>query len=268
LTVKTTHVGTFHIPAKATSDPAGIGPVDLVLFCVKTYDTDTAAPLVRPLIGQDTVVMSLQNGVENAKRIGRAVGEEHVIGATTYISSRIEAPGVINETSWVRRMLLGELHGESMPRTVQLLHAFQRAEVTVEIHPDIHVAIWSKLLAQSAFAAVACVTRLPVGAILACPETTALLWAAVDEGFAVARASGVAVPDEFLGQLRRIAATMAPTGRPSMYHDLEAGRRLELEDLVGAVVRMGAQHGVATPLTFAMYAALKPYVNGAPSGIQ
>jgi 2-dehydropantoate 2-reductase len=263
LTVKTNHVGEFNIPAKATSEPTDIGPVDLVLFCVKTYDTDTAAQLICPLIGEETVVMSLQNGVEKEERIGRVVGEEHIIGATTYISSKIEAPGVINET-WVNKLFLGELNGKSTPRTEQLLKAFHRADVAAEIPPDIRVAIWGKLLSASAFAAVGCVTRLPYGAILSCPETTSLLWGAVEEGYAVARASGVAMPDDFVGQLRKIVATLAPTYRHSMYYDLEAQRRLELEDLVGVVVRLGERHGVATPLTFAMYAALKPYVNGAP----
>jgi 2-dehydropantoate 2-reductase len=124
--------------------------------------------------------------------------------------------------------------------------------------------MWGKLLGISALAAVACVTRLPAGSIFSCPETTSLLWGVAEEGYAVARASGIAMPDAFIDQLRKIAATLAPTTRPSMYYDMEAERRLELEDLVGVLVRLGERHGVATPLTFAMYAALKPYVNGAP----
>jgi 2-dehydropantoate 2-reductase len=263
LTVKTTHVGEFTIPVKATDDPSEIGPVDLVLFCVKTYDTEAAVGLIRPLVGRETVVLPLQNGVESPERIGRVVGDEHVVGGTTYVSSRIESPGYINEI-WVYKAYLGELDRGRSSRTGQLLKTFERAGVAAEIPPDIRVTMWGKLLGVSALAAVACVTRLPAGAITSCPETAFLLWGIVEEGFSVARASGVALPDDFMDQLQLTAAGIDPTMRPSMYYDLEAGRRLELEDLVGTVVRLGQKHGVATPLTFAMYAALKPYVDGPP----
>ena len=263
LTLKTTHAGEFNIPVKATDDPGEIGIVDLVIFCVKTYDTDTAALIIRPLIGPQTVVMSLQNGVENEERIARVVGEKHVIGAAAYISSVIEAPGVINQ-SWVLKVYLGELSGEPSPRTGQLVKAFEHAEVAAEIPPDIHAAMWSKLLRISAFAGVGCVTRLPAETILSCPETTSLFWGVVEESYAVARAGGIDMPDDFIDQFRGIISTLAPTLRPSMYYDLEAGRRLELEELIGTVIRLGEKHSVAAPLTFAIYAALKPYVNGAP----
>jgi 2-dehydropantoate 2-reductase len=263
LMVKTAHVGEFTIPVKATDDPNEIGPVDLVLFCVKTYDTNTAVGLIRPLIGRETVVLPLQNGVESPERIGRVVGEEHVIGGTTYISSKIESPGIIKEI-WDHKAYLGELDGERSPRTEQLRKTFERAEVAVEIPSDIHVAMWGKLLGVSAFTAVCCVTRLPAAAIISCPETSALFWGAMEEGLAVARTSGVAMPDNFLDQSRGIMAGINPMLRPSMYYDLQAGKPLELEDMIGVVVRLGEKHDVSTPLTFAMYAALKPYVNGTP----
>lgn len=261
LTLKTAHVGEFTIPAKATNDPKEVGPVDLVLFCVKTYDTDTAVQQIHPLLGPETVILPLQNGIESPERIGHVVGEEHVIGGTTYVSSKIESPGVVRQV-WGLNTYLGELDGEVSPRTEQLLATFKRAEVATEIPPDIRVAMWEKLLGISAFSAVACVTRLPNGAIRACPETTALLWGVMEEGIAVARASGVAIPADFLERIRGVHAN--PAVRPSMYYDLEAGKRLELEDLIGVVVRLGEKHGVPTPLSFAMYAALKPYINGAP----
>ena len=116
LTLKTTHAGEFNIPVKATDDPVEIGSVDLVIFCVKTYDTDTAARIILPVMGPQTVVMSLQNGVESEGRIAGVVGEEHVIGAATYISSVIEEPGVINQ-SWVLKVYLGELNGKPSSRT-------------------------------------------------------------------------------------------------------------------------------------------------------
>jgi 2-dehydropantoate 2-reductase len=263
LTVKTTHVGEFTVPVQATSDPNAVGPVELVLVCVKTYDTDTAVQMLTPLIHADTIVMSLQNGVEKEERIGRVVGNEHVLGALTYVSSRVESPGVIHQ-SWVQKLAFGELNEQASARTQHLLRLFERAEIAAEVAPDIRVAMWGKLLSVSAFAAVCCVTRLPAGIILRCPETTALLWGAIAEGDAVARVNGVAMPEDFVQQMQSRAATLAPTTRASMYYDLEAGRRLELDDVVGSVVRLGEKYGVATPLCFAMYAALKPFEHGMP----
>jgi 2-dehydropantoate 2-reductase len=267
LTVKTTHVGEFTVPVQATSDPNAVGPVELVLVCVKTYDTDTAVQMLTPLIHADTIVMSLQNGVEKEERIGRVVGNEHVLGALTYVSSRVESPGVIHQ-SWVQKLAFGELNGQASARTQHLLRLFERAEIAAEVAPDIRVAMWGKLLGVSAFTAVCCVTRLPGAAITSYPEISALFWGAMEEGLAVARASGVAMPDNFLDQSRGIVAGINPMMRPSMYYDLEAGKPLELEAMVGVVVRLGEKHEVSTPLTFALYAALKPYVNGAPDILQ
>jgi 2-dehydropantoate 2-reductase len=264
LTVKTAHVGKFTIPVTATDDPNEIGIVDLVLFCVKTYDTTTAVELMRPLLGDQTVILPLQNGVESPERIGRVVGQEHVIGGTTYVSSKIEAPGVIKEI-WDHKAYLGELDGKASLRTEQLLKSFKRAEVAVEIPPDIQVAMWGKLLSVSAFTAVCCVTRLPGAVLNAYPEISALFWGAMEEGLMVARASGVAMPEHFMDRMRDVAAGLNPMMRPSMYYDLEAGKPLELEDMIGVVVRLGKKHGVPTPLTFALYAALKPYVDGVPN---
>jgi len=264
LTVKTSHVGEFTIPVSATSDPCGLAPVDLVLFCVKTYDTEPAARLIQPLIGDETVVLPLQNGVESPARIAGIVGVEHVIGGTTYVSSRVESPGVINQT-WVYTAYLGELDGKQSRRTQRIAAAFDQAGVAAEIPPDIQVAMWSKHLAISAFAAVGCVTRLPRGVISSVPETASLNREIMREGLAVARAHGIPIADDFWEQQRRVGHSITdPMMRPSMYYDLEAGKPLELDDLLGVIIRLGQEHGVATPLTFAMYAALKPYANGKP----
>ena len=264
LTVKTTHVGEFTLPVQAISDPGEIGPVDLVLFCVKGYDTDAADALITPLVGPQTVILSLQNGVENEERIGHLVGHDHVIGGTTQVASKLESPGIINQT-WVEMMYMGELDGQPRPRSERLLETFQRAEVAAQIPPHIGVAMWCKLVDVGAFASICCVTRLPAGEMLSCPETSELYYSLVEEGIAVARATGLDMPEDFVGELRGMNADLAPTVRASMYYDLEAGRRLELEDLAGTIVRVGRQQGVPTPLNFAMYAALKPYINGGRS---
>jgi 2-dehydropantoate 2-reductase len=150
LTLKIAHVGAFTIPAKATNDPNEVESVDLVLFTVKTYDTDTAITLIRPLLGLETVILPLQNGVESPERIGRVIGEKHVIGGTSYVSSKIEAPGVIKQV-WGQNTFLGELDGAASPRTEQLLTTFKRAEVAVEIPPDIRVVMWENCWASVRF---------------------------------------------------------------------------------------------------------------------
>jgi 2-dehydropantoate 2-reductase len=179
-----------------------------------------------------------------------------------------QKPGTTVHQSWVQKLAFGELNGQASARTQHLLRLFERAEIAAEVAPDIRVAMWGKLLGVSAFTAVCCVTRLPGAAITSYPETSALFWGAMEEGLAVARASGVAMPDNFLDQSRGIVAGINPMMRPSMYYDLEAGKPLELEDMIGVVVRLGKKHEVSTPLTFAMYAALKPYVNGEPDILQ
>ncbi len=264
LTVKTSKDGEFNIPAKATDDPADIGAVDLVLFCVKTYVTEETAHLIKPLIGPDTVVMSLQNGVDNEEIIEDVIGPGHVIGAVAYVSAKIDSPGVISEP-YSQKIILGELTGEHTPRVEQITKAFEAAGQTVEVPDDIQVAIWSKLLGLATMAAITCVTRLPGGHIFACPETRALTHGMLDEAIAVAIANDIPIPDTLGDEFKALFDTVPPDYRASMYHDLANGRRMELDDTIGVIVRLGKKLGVPTPLTFAAYASLKPYANGKPA---
>lgn len=251
----------FNVRVPATSDAAGCAPVDLVLFCVKAYDTAAAAQQVRPVVGPQTTVLTLQNGVENVAPIGAALGRERVLAAASYVSARAVSPGVI-ETAFVHRTILGEAAGRDPERARGLAATFQAAGIAAEVVPDIDVALWTKLLVMSSLGAVGCVTRLTFGEIHACAETAALRWGIFDEGHAVARAAGVALPDGLRATLQQMSRAVDPGMRPSMYYDLAAGRRLELDDMVGVVVRTGARLGVPTPLTRTIYAALKPYAAG------
>ncbi len=261
LTVKTSKAEEFKIPARATDDPTDIGAVDLVLFCVKTFDTEETAKVIHPLIGPDTVVMSLQNGVDNEEIVENIIGPGHVIGAVAYVSAKIDSPGVIRE-SFNRKIILGERTGEHTPRVKQITKAFEAAGQTVEVPNDIQVAIWSKLLGITTMAAITCVTRLPAAHIFACPETRALTHGILDEGISVAIANKIAIPGTLADEFKAQFDTFPPDYRASMYHDLEAGRPLELDDIIGVIVRLGEKLGVPTPLTFAAYASLKPYANG------
>ena len=262
LRVKSRLAGEFTLSVRATDTANEVGPVDLILFCVKTYDTDTAAESIRPLIGAQTMLLPLQNGVDNAERIARIAGHDSGLGAVAYVVSAIEAPGVIAQTAGPGKIILGELAGGTSARVERLHSVLQRAEIAAEVHPDVRIAIWQKFLFICAFSGVTALTRVPIGAILADPVTHDLFRGTVEE--AVARASGIELPEDCVEQALATAAAVEPWGRGSMYHDLANGLRLESEALNGEVVRRGDERDIQTPLNFAIYAALKPYINGEP----
>ena len=200
LTVKSRLAGNFTLPVKATGDPGEVGPVELVLFCMKAYDTATAADQIHPLVGPETVVLSVQNGIDNEEKIGRVVGLERVIGAAAYVSSVIEAPEVIAQTAGPGKIVLGELAGGTSPRTERLESTFQRAGIAAELRPDIRITLWEKFLFICGLNGITALTRLPIGPILACPETSALLRGTMDEVEAVARASKITLADGCVDQ--------------------------------------------------------------------
>jgi 2-dehydropantoate 2-reductase len=265
LTVESKLAGTFTVPVRATDDPREVGPADLILFCVKTYDTELAAQNIRPLIRPETMIMSLQNGIGNEECIAQAVGHDSGIGAVAYVVSAIKAPGVVAQTAGPGKIVFGELGGGTSPRTERLHDVLHRAGITAEVHPDIRVVLWQKFLFICAFSGVTAVTRLPIGTILADPITHDLFRGTSEEVEAVARAGGINLPADSVEQAMATAASVEPWGRGSLYHDLAGGQRLELESRNGEVVRRGREHGVSTPLNFAIYAALRPYVDGTPA---
>jgi 2-dehydropantoate 2-reductase len=265
LTLESRIAGTFTVPVQVTDDPGEVGPVDLIVFCVKTYDTDAAVASVRPLIQSETMLLSLQNGIDNEERIARAAGHPAGLGAAAYVVSAIKAPGVVAQTAGPGKIVLGELGGGTSERTERLRDALQRAGIAAEVHPDIRVVLWQKFLFICAFSGVTAVTRLPIGTVLADPVTHALFRGTSEEVEAVARAGGVDLPTDCVEQALATASAVEPWGRGSLYGDLAGGRRLELEGLNGEVVRRGGEHGIQTPLNFAIYAALRPYVDGAPA---
>src|SRR5712692_1787074 len=194
LTVKSHHAGTFSLPVHATSDPQEIGPVDLVLFCVKTYDTRAAIEGLHLFIGPETVVLPIQNGIDAAERLSREVGVQHLIGAVAYVTSQIESPGVIAQTAGSGSIEMGELAGGQSERTQRLQRMLRHAGISAELPPDIHVTLWEKFLFICAFSGVTALTRLPLGQVFAHQETCDLLKAVMKEGEALARARGIALP--------------------------------------------------------------------------
>ncbi|MEJ2221302.1 MAG: 2-dehydropantoate 2-reductase [Desulfobacterales bacterium] len=265
LAVKSVLAGDFTISATATDNPADIGPVDFVLFCVKAYDNAAAAEQIRPLIGPETVVLSVQNGIDNEQQIEDVIGPDHVLGCVSYVSSTIQSPGVIAQTGGPGTLVLGEMQGGTSSRTEALQSTLQNSGITAELHQDIQVALWQKFIGICGVNGITALTRLPMGEIVACRETHNLMRGTMQEVEAVARAGGVNLPKGCVDQSMDFFSSMDRSVRGSMYYDLAGGRRLELEVLNGAVVRLGSEHGIPTPINFAIYAALKPYLNGTPS---
>jgi 2-dehydropantoate 2-reductase len=258
LQVKSVH-GDFHVePVRATDNPKELGPADLVLVCVKTPALDAAARAARPMVGPDTVVMGLQNGIEAPGRIGAAVGMEHVLGAVTWIAANIEAPGVIRQVSTFRRIVLGELDGSISPRLQQTVEALRRMGIAVEATDNIRKVLWTKFVFIAGFSGVGALTRLEVGDYRSLPETRTLMTSLMGEVEALARASGVHVDSDAVGQALAIIDGAAPAMKPSMQRDVEAGRPSELESMVGVVTRKGRELGVPTPTAEMVYAALLP----------
>ncbi len=235
-----------------------------MLFCVKAYDTETAAARMRPLVGPGPVVLPVQNGIDSAERIGRLVTPHAVIGGVAGVSAVIEARGVIDHRAG-GRIDFGELAGGTSPRTERLLPVLRNAGIRAELRPDIRVALWEKFVRICGLSGLTALTRLPLGPVLGCPETRELFRGALQEVEAVGRAMGVALPADTVATAMALFTGAPPDVRGSRYYDLAAGRRLEIDTLNGAAVRLGRERGVPTPLNFAIYAALKPYAAGTPA---
>jgi 2-dehydropantoate 2-reductase len=257
--------GDWVVEADAVSDVRGQPRADVVLFCVKSFDTETAATAIRPVVGPDTAVVSLQNGVDNEATLDRVLGDGHAVGGVAYVFATIESPGVIGHRLG-GRVGFGELDGRASPRLERLRQAFAAAGIPADIVADVRRALWEKYLMISAQAGTTALTRVPIGVIRAVPETWRMYRVIVEELAAVARAEGVRLDDGAADAIVKAAEGLAPEALSSLYHDLVQGRPLELEALHGHAVRLGQRLGVPTPTVLAVYAALKPHVDGRPVG--
>ena len=264
--------GDAHIPGiNATSDPAAIRGVDVVLFAVKLYDAETAAAVLPQLVKNgtaDAVVIPLQNGVEGVDIVSRAVGPTHTAGGTCYVSAVIAEPGVIKHTA-MDHLLFGELDParaarpeRAEGRLSRLLDVCRGASFQSTLSDDIQADIWTKFVRLSVLSGLTTVTRAPLGVTVNDPELLAMLKQAISEGMAVAHAKGVRVPSSTVDDVVKAYAALPPQTKSSMLEDLERGRRLELPWLSGAVVRIGRELGVPTPIHAFINAVLKPWVNG------
>jgi 2-dehydropantoate 2-reductase len=264
LRVRSAIDGEWVVKAAAVEDPAGLPPADVVVLAVKANDTEDALVRARPAIGSDTAVVSLQNGVRSAEMIDRVLGPGHAVGGAAYIFATIEEPGVIAHRL-LGRITFGELDGRRTPRAERLRAALSAAGIPVELSADIRRVMWEKYLLICAQAGMTALARVPAGVLRAHEPTWAMYRAIVEEVAAVGRAEGVTLADDAVDGVMEAAAALAPTAYSSMHHDLSTGKPLELDALHGHLVRLGQRHGVPTPMTFAVYAALRPRAHGSPA---
>ncbi|HIK97865.1 MAG TPA: 2-dehydropantoate 2-reductase [Gammaproteobacteria bacterium] len=259
-------LGDFTIhPATVTDDPAEVGPVDVILFMVKNYDTLRAAEQIRPLVGPDTAIIPFQNGVEARAMLSNVLGARHVLGGVAFIPASIQEPGVIKHNAELAKLVFGEFDKQITPRAVSFLDALEKAVVAGEISTDISMVLWSKLMFLTSMSAINCITRQPVGLVQSDGETIALYMDAMREVAAVAVAHGVSLGEEAIADNMALAKSFPPNNKTSMFQDLEAGRRLEIDYLSGAVVRLGREKGIETPIHRTAWVAIKPWINGPPT---
>jgi len=244
-------------PAIATTDAAEVGPVDVVLLGVKTWQVPDVAQSLRPLLGPSTFVVPLQNGVETVDELTTALGERHVVGGLCSGFCFIVAPGHVRHIGGATFIKFGELDGQKTARVLALRDAFAAARVDAEVPDDIRVALWEKFLLVVPFGGIGAVSRAPIG-VLRTPPTRELLERGMREIEAIARARGVALPDDAVARAFEMLDEANPSGTSSLQRDVAAGKPSELDAWTGAVVRLGARAGVPTPLHDVLYAVLLP----------
>ena len=252
-------------PVQATDDPASIGPVDIVLFCVKLWDVESAGETIKPLIGPNTGVIPLQNGIDAADRLVPILGADHVMGGTVGISATIDRPGVIRQTGTFMTMAFGERDGRKTPRAESLLALCKAAGFHVTLSDNIAVPLWEKFVLLTAMSGGTAITRLPIGKLRDDPDIFSLFESLMSETAAIGRAEGVPLADNLVASRLAGLQSNPPGMMASMAVDLIRGNRIEVPWLAGKVVELGRKHGIPTPTNAAIFAALKPYAMGKPA---
>ena len=256
---------THLVPTRATDNPAEIGKVDIVLFCVKLWDVESAGQHIKSLIGPDTAVIPLQNGIDAAERLIPILGPNAVMGGVAQISGSIVAPGVIQQVGTFMRMIFGELDGRRSQRGEDFLALCLKAGFDATLSEQILTELWMKFILLASNAGMMALARQPIGKLRDDPDLRPIFMAAYQETIDVGRARGVALPADARERILELTRHLPPAMKASMALDLDRGNRLELPWLGGKVVELGLKLGVPTPTHGMMYAMLKPYIMGTPS---
>ncbi len=252
--------GDFAVDLPATDDPADVGPCDYVLFTVKSFDTEEAARGLRPLLHDDTAVVSLQNGVDNEERLAAEVGRDHVMGGVAYVFSTIAEPGVVEHTGGPGSFTYGELNGERSDRAERLQAWCDRADgMSAELSESIRTELWEKAAFICAQAGMTASVRLPLGEIRDQPASWEMYRRIIEEVRDVGVAAGVELPDDLVDRWMAFAEDLDADSYSSLHYDLTHGKPMELDALHGAVLRRAGEHGVEVPMTEAVHAVLRPW---------
>lgn len=249
-------------PLHATGDPAEVGVADVVLLCVKLWDTEQAIAQIRPMVGPDTAIISFQNGVLKDQYLRAAFDQHQLMGGVGYVATTIEAPGVIRQTGPMQRLVFGEFDGSRSPRGEALLAACLAGGIKAELSSQIVREIWQKYVFLVGLSGTTTTMRKPIGPIRANAQTRAFLHDVMHEVVAVARAHGVEVPEDYAQVRLQLADEVSPDMTSSMHHDLQRGNRLEVRWLSGGVVELGRAKGVPTPLNRAIADILALHAQG------
>jgi len=253
---------THLVPTQATDDPVAIGHADIVLFCVKLWDVESAGAHIRPLVGPGTAVIPFQNGIDAHERLLPILGSGAVMGGVAQISATIEAPGVVRQTGTFMRLVFGELDGKKRERGEAFAALCQKAGFDSEHSDKILTELWMKFILLATNSAMTAASRRPLGYLREDPDIAPLFDLAAGEVIAVARAKGIPLPANPEERTRTFTKTAPPTMMASMAHDLIKGNRIELPWLSGKVVALGRELGVPTPTHAVLYAMLKPFTDG------
>ncbi|MGH9257679.1 MAG: ketopantoate reductase family protein [Vicinamibacterales bacterium] len=258
--------GDVQLPrVQVTDDPVTVGVVDYVLIAVKLWDTEAAARAIRPMVGPETAVISLQNGVIKDDILRREVGDAAVMGAVAYVATQIARPGVIRQTGAMQRFVLGEYDGRRSPRAQRLLDALLHAGIQAEMSDDIRRTLWEKYVFLVGLSGATATMRSTIGPIRANPQTRAFLYDLMGETVAVGRGHGVCLPERYADERLAFVDTVPATMTSSMHHDLDKGNRLEVAWLSGGVVQLGRAVHVPTPANRAVWDILALHANGRTS---
>ena len=261
LTLESAH-GNAQLKVRVLEDPAQAGVVDVVLFAVKLWDTESAAERLRPVVGRHTVVIPFQNGVESIDRLCKFFPEEAVMGGSAYIATRIRAPGVVEHSGQMARLQFGPVVSSQRKIAEQFLAACRAAHIQAEIPEDIVKANWEKFVFLVGLSSATALARAAIGVVRSDPDLRWLFEQAMRETWQVGRARGVQLAEDYVEQRLAFADGLHADMKASLLHDLETGGKLEAPWLCGAVARMARESGLEAPVNRAVYAGLKPFLNG------
>jgi 2-dehydropantoate 2-reductase len=256
------HWGNFNVKVPVTDDPSTVGEVDLILHCIKLYSNADAFPTMKPMVGDNTIILTIQNGATSGSIIGEAFGDKHVIQAATYIETGIAGPGHIHQSGATAMIEFGEADGSQTPRTDAIRKLFDREGMQVEVSSNIVDTLWTKMVSVGSIGSVMAASRATFPEILASPHGEHTVRVTMEEIVAVGQSQGVNFPPRCVESKMEDAIAEAEETQASLQYDLDSGRPLELDDILGAVVKIGRDAGIPVPSSAALVTVLDKFKQG------